>query len=195
MTPETYLTGAQHTAYLQYQEDKAVAWAKGLHYWQRIAASRHFVEPVDVPYVGAWHDPFEAAAPMKVTTPSGRCISELMKGGIHPPLEAHLGAKILLVAKSGKYDVVDQIDAPEWRQRHGEIVNEWIVDYRRCHAETAPPMGLEDAIEYVLMKDVPHYVWGTKRNRRMFAVMDRSRIPKDRRLRNAWKLEELPCQL
>lgn len=195
MSPETYLTGAQHTAYLQYQADKASAWAKGLHYWQRIAASRITVSPVEVPYVAAWHDPYEPESPMKVTTASGRCIGELMAGGIHPPLEAHMAAKILLVGKSGKHVVVDQIDAPEWRRRLGELEGEWIVDYRRCHAETEGPLCLEDAIEYVTMKDVPQYVWGVKRNRRHFAIMERSRLPKDRKLRNAWKLEEMACQL
>ena len=60
------------------------------------------------------------------------------------------------------------------------------------HSETVGPMTQEQAIEYLLMKNVPREVWDTPQagNRRRFAIVPRSSIPSDRTFRNAWILSQ-----
>lgn len=195
MSPTEFLTGAQATTYLQYREDRARALESGTHYWQRIAASREKVQPVNCEYVGVWEDPLSPDQPLKVTSPSGRCLGELMAGGIHPSIEAHWGAQVLLVSQDGRHAVVEQIDAPKMRRELAPLVGEWVVDYRRCHAETMGPLTLTQAVEWVMKKDVPNYVWGVKRNRPYFAIIRRDQLPKSRAFRKCWRLRDVLQQM
>lgn len=56
---------------------------------------------------------------------------------------------------------------------------------------TAPrigPLTEEEAIEYLIMKDVPRNVWAKDHNRPMFRVVKKDAIPTDRTFRNAWRM-------
>jgi hypothetical protein len=51
-------------------------------------------------------------------------------------------------------------------------------------------MTEEQAIEYLIMKDVPARVWHSdyKYNRQMFRIVKRDQLPEDKTYRNAWRL-------
>ena len=55
----------------------------------------------------------------------------------------------------------------------------------------APRIGKlteEEAMEYLIMKDIPRRVWGKKHNRPMFKIVRTEQVPTDRLFRNAWRL-------
>lgn len=56
---------------------------------------------------------------------------------------------------------------------------------------TAPrtgPLTEEEAMEYLVLKDVPRSVWGRSHNRPMFKIVKKEDVPSDRSFRNAWRL-------
>lgn len=56
---------------------------------------------------------------------------------------------------------------------------------------TAPrigPLTEEEAIEYLIMKDIPKRVWAKEHNRPMFKIVTKDQVPSDRSFRNAWRL-------
>ena len=46
----------------------------------------------------------------------------------------------------------------------------------------------EEAIEYLIQKDIPTHIWAHKYNRPMLKVVPVEMVPTDRSYRNAWKL-------
>ena len=56
---------------------------------------------------------------------------------------------------------------------------------------TAPrigPLTEEEAIEYLVMKDIPRHIWSQEYNRPMFKIVKTEDVPSDRQFRNAWRL-------
>ena len=72
--------------------------------------------------------------------------------------------------------------------RHAEFKH----DPEKLEAQyTAPrvgPLTEEEAMEYLVMKDVPRSVWGRQHNRPMFKIVKRDDVPTNRAFRNAWRL-------
>jgi len=197
MNPKEFLNKEQRETYAEYRKQRKEHLNRGSHMWMRISANHDDIEAKDPEWVAIWECDYEddGKAPMKVTIPSGQCIGELMKGGIHCPIEAHWNSQLLIVAKDGQHTVVSQIEAPKVRARmkidNGGIENEWVVDYRRPHNEVAPAMTFQEAHEYIFAKDVPQYVWsGAKRNRPSFLIIPKTKLPPTRRFRNSWKLAD-----
>jgi hypothetical protein len=184
-----YLTPNQLADCVDYFELRARAWDEGWHHWRRIEQSINRIDSQQVEHC----IPFEENPDqtMKVLHPSPRFISELMAGGIHPPIDAVHNQKLLLIAKSGKYKVVSKLNAPEWRKENGPIEHEIVVDNRRSHTETERALSYEEAIEYCIKKDIPMSVWGIRNNKPKFAIVERSVMPTDRTHRNNWKLKDL----
>ena len=46
----------------------------------------------------------------------------------------------------------------------------------------------EEAIEYLVMKDIPRHIWSQEYNRPMFKIVKTEDVPSDRQFRNAWRL-------
>ena len=193
MNPKEFLNKKQREIYDDYRAERKAHMNNGSHMWMRISANHDSIESKEPEWVAIWEDDYEDG-PMKVTIPSGQCIGELMKGGIHCPIEAHWNSELLIVAKDGEQAVVAQINAPTVRARfrmdHGGIENEWVIDYRRPHNEIAKPMTFQEAHEYIFAKDVPQYAWGTKRNRPSFLIIPKTKLPPTRRFRNSWRLAD-----
>lgn len=187
---EKHLTPDQLKDWRDYKRVWNETWSNGTHHWLRIARSRNELKPVDVEDCVPYTPPYDLDAPCAVLHPSPRFIAELMQGGIHPPLAALLNQKILLIAKSGKSEVVRKIDADEWRAVNGPIAGEYVVDNREAHLKVEGPLTYEQAIEYTIMKDIPVAVWGRQHNQRQFMVVKKTSLP-DRSNRNSWKLADM----
>jgi hypothetical protein len=56
---------------------------------------------------------------------------------------------------------------------------------------TAPRIGKlteEEAMEYLVMKDIPRRVWAVEYNRPMFKIVKTEQVPSNRQFRNAWEM-------
>ena len=66
----------------------------------------------------------------------------------------------------------------------------WVTNGHILHdTPTVGPMTEEQAIEYLIQKDLPREIWeDTSSNRPRFVICNKSQIPSDRSFRNAWSL-------
>ncbi len=181
--PRRYLDATQLKDYEEYRRVWNRCAGDGTHHWLRITASNP--TPIQVEHAIPYQSPYKDH--MSVCHPSGNFIAQLMAGGVHPPIEAHHEQKILLIAKSGEYAVVRQIEASKWCFENGPMEGAYVVDNRRCHEEIGEPMSYADAIEYCVMKDVPHEVWDKKYNQPRFWICKRETLP-HRLLRYGWEM-------
>lgn len=165
------------------------AMDEGWHHWQRIANSRDRIPAQEVHHCVAFEDPYDLDAPVKVLHPSPRFISELMAGGIHPPIEA-VHAQMLRFECENCGTIEDtRLEAPAIHTKH-KIKSEMVIDNSRSHLEAAMPMTYEQAFEYCVLKDIPYYVWNAKRNRPLFKLLKKKELP-DRMFRDSWQLLEV----
>lgn len=118
--------------------------------------------PVQSRYRVVFEDPDELDAPAKVLVPDPNWLACALHGGILPPVETYLR---------------DQ-SVPDGEPKE------------HPYAEPIGPMTEEEAIEYLIMKDIPRKVWDTEgANKPRFKIVPVEMIPTDRTHRNAWRLD------
>ncbi len=161
-----------------------------MNYIARIDAARARISPARVSHCVVFEDPDNLDAPMKILHPNSRCVAELMAGGVHPPIDAHHTVPLRLTGADGEVVECTRVEADFKKRAMQHPVEEQILDYSRCHNEVMGPLSYEEAVEYVLQKDVPARVWAADHNRQMFAIVPLESLPKDRSRRNAWRLSE-----
>ena len=125
-------------------------------------------------YAILWEDPADPDAPAKVTRPSPTWLAMAMHGGILPPIEA--------------YWALAQDEAKPDFKRHtrGYLLH----DLYPIDALTE-----EQAMEYLVMKDIPPRVWRDyKGNRTILKIIPVSAIPTDRTNRNAWRVSQFTME-
>lgn len=194
--------------YSVYIELRNKAWNEGWHHWQRIAKSRTHVKPANVEHCVVFNDPYDLDAPVRVLHPDRRSVAELMAGGIHPPIEAIHAQRLRLVGSDGEVAECSRLEAPavRWRMNNkvtilqdeetGAVtkhttVSETVIDNSAAHLTVAMPMTYEQAIEWIIQKDIPFDVWGRQHNRPQFAIINKAALPKTREHRNSWRLSNL----
>lgn len=121
-------------------------------------------------YAIMWEDPAEPDAPMKVTRPSPTWLALAMHGGILPPVEVYHAL------------AEDEAKAGFTRHTQGHLLH-----------ETPPvgPMTEEEAMEYLVQKEIPTRVWRDYRgNRSILRIVPVELVPTDRTHRNAWKINQ-----
>ena len=132
--------------------------------FDRISWAKENLEPIEPQYAIVWENPDDLDAPVCITVPSSEWLSCALFGGILPPVETYHNLKI---------------------NEDGEITNGHIL-----HENTIGPMTEEEAMEYLVQKDIPISVWLDKySNRQRFKICKKSDIPNDRTFRNAWRLK------
>jgi hypothetical protein len=132
----------------------------------RIAWAKENLDKVEPKYCIAWEDPDDPEAPMKVTTPAPEWMAMALHGGMLPPVEVY-------------HAIEDTMKGPKVDPEAGRQLHE---------APRMPPMTEEEAMEYLMMKDVPRRVWQQSHNRQMYYIVPRDAISKNRTFRNAWRL-------
>ncbi len=144
------------------------------------------LDKIEPKYSIVWHKyDGEVAA---VTTPAPEWLAMAMHGGLLPAIEVydHLQTEWTNTQGETIRTRINEHPGPEWSG--GSVVNGWLL-----HAcPRAPSMTEEQAMEYLLQKDIPIGVWHdhATANRRRFVICKREQIPKCRKLRNAWKLTQ-----
>lgn len=193
-----YLEHAEQQAYAAYVAARAAHMEAGTHCWMRMARAQDRIkfvwvnEPTrlaNVEHAIPYEDSLDG--PVKVLYPAPNCVAELMLGGVHAPIEAHLEHRLLMINSDDSGDVIHKYEEGQYLKTH-DVVGQYVVDYRRVHDEVMVPLTYEEAIEWIMMKGVPYEVWANhhQQNRKKFAIVHRSQIPSDRIHRNAWEFAQ-----
>lgn len=123
-----------------------------------------------------FEDPKYPDDPVKVLIPDQNWLKAAMSGEL-PPINVYWALQ---------EDEQKAIDEGRHNTfRHDET--KWLAQF------TAPrigPLTEEEAIEYLIMKDIPRRVWGVEHNRQMFKIVKTEDVPSDRTWRNAWRVAQ-----
>ena len=127
-------------------------------------------------YKVVFEDPDNLDQALAVITPDDAWLEEAMRGNL-PPISVHweLQDDEQKAKDEGKHD------------NYQHDYSKWIKQF------TAPRVGKlteEEAMEYLVMKDVPRRVWSVEYNRPMFKIVKTEEVPTDRKFRDAWRLSQ-----
>lgn len=121
-----------------------------------------------------YEDPDRPEEAVRVLVPSDSWLKEAMSGNL-PPIWVH-------------WQLQSDEEKAISKGRHDNFKHD---PKKLALQDTAPrigPLTEEEAMEYLVMKDVPHRVWAVEYNRPMFKIVKTEQIPSDRTWRNSWKL-------
>ena len=164
-----FLTGFRML--LKAKPEKTYTYAE-FKLWQRELIFAYLHQHMDhqhSQYAIMWEDPADPDAPAKVTHPAPIWLAMAKCGGILPPVEVY-------------HALMEDEAKPNFRR------------HTRGHLQhdTPPvgPMTEEEAIKYLIKKELPPSVWRDYRgNRSILRVVRRSMLP-DRTNRNAWRINQ-----
>ena len=144
---------------------------QGTHLWERLGWAKGNLEMVRREYCVVWEDPEEPDAPAKVTHPDPNWMACALQGGILPPVEAYWELK------------KDENALGFTKHTRGYLLH---------NTKPIDAMTEEQAIEYLIMKDLPMHVWQDwdKANKPRMVICTKSQLPSKRVWRNAWKISE-----
>jgi len=138
------------------------------HLWDRLAEAKSRLAPVQSQYRVLFENPAEPDAPASVLCPDPNWMAAALAGGVLPPIDTYLR---------------DQ-NVPDGQPKE------------HPYAEPIGPMTEEDAIEYLIQKDIPPQVWRDYQgNRIIMKIVPVELIPSDRSFRNAWKINQTETEM
>jgi len=132
--------------------------------WKRLEIAKTQLEPVQSDYRVVFEADLDSPASILVPDPNWMACA--LHGHILPPVE-----------------VYHQLET----DGNGRIINGHILH------NTPPirPMSEEEAIEYLIQKDVPAHVWQqTSGNAKKMVICRKNQLPAGREWRNAWKINQ-----
>ena len=131
------------------------------HLWDRLAEAKSHLTPVQSKYRVLFEDSQDE--PAKVLVPDPNWMAAALAGSILPPIDTYLRDR----------------DVPDGQPKE------------HPYAEPIGPMTEEEAIEYLIMKDISPAVWRDYvGNRVVLKITPVELIPSDRSFRNAWKITQ-----
>lgn len=121
-----------------------------------------------------FQDPDDLEANTQILIPSGRWLKEAQEGKL-PPLWVHwkLAEDEQKAIDEGRHESF----------KHDPSKLELL--------KTAPRIGKlteEQAMEYLIMKELPKRCWAEVHNRPMFRIVKTEQVPSDRTFRDAWEM-------
>ena len=155
------------------------------------------LKPVQTDYVIVFEDPAYPDQPACETVPAPEWMACALAGGILPAVEHQHNMKLELATETGEKIVTTFLEAQQIYLEK-KIVSEKVLDYKEyLLPEPIGPMTEEEALEYILKKDIPARVWHPdyKYNRQIYRIVKRDKIPKDQTYRNAWRLSDTEEEL
>jgi hypothetical protein len=133
------------------------------HLWDRLAEAKSRLAPVQSKYRVLFEDPATPDEPAKVLVPDPNWMAAALAGDILPPIDTYLRDR----------------DVPDGQPKE------------HPYAEPIGAMTEEEAIEYLIQKDIPPQVWRDYQgNRSVLKIVPVELIPSDRSFRNAWKINQ-----
>ena len=134
---------------------------RGTHLFSRLTWAKSNLDPIQPQYAVVFEDDMDA--PVKILAPAPEWMACAIAGGILPPIEAYF---------------MDKKTADGEPKLHP-------------YADPIGPMTEEEAIEYLIKKDIPEHVWLTNQgNSIKFVICKREQIPTNREFRNSWTLDQ-----
>ena len=144
---------------------------QGTHLWNRLHWAKDNLDGVQSDYRVVWEDPEGPDAPAKVTVPDPNWMACALQGGILPPVWVY-------------WELAKDEAQPDFRQHtRGYLLQE---------TEPMGAMTEEEAIEYLIQKDVPQSVWQSwdEGNRPKMVICRKEQLPTTREWRNAWRISD-----
>ena len=133
------------------------------HLWERLLEAKSRLEPVQSKYRVLFEDPATPDEPAKVLVPDPNWMACALEGNILPPIETYQRDRLV----------------PDGQPKE------------HPYAEPIGPMTEEEAIEYLVMKDIDPAVWRDYQgNRTIMKIVPVEMIPSDRSFRNAWRIAQ-----
>lgn len=133
------------------------------HLWERLLEARSRLKPVQSKYRVLFENPEQPDAPAAVLVPDPNWMAAALAGGVLPPIDAYLRDR----------------DVPDGQPKEHPYV------------EPIGAMTEEEAIEYLIQKDIPPAVWRDYQgNRAILRIVPVEMIPSDRSYRGAWKINQ-----
>ena len=133
------------------------------HLWDRLAEAKSRLAPVQSKYRVLFEDPSTPDAPASVLVPDPNWMAAALAGEVLPPIDTYLR---------------DQ-SVPDGQPKE------------HPYAEPVGAMTEEEAIEYLIKKDIQPQVWRDYQgNRTIMKIVPVELIPSDRSFRNAWKISQ-----
>lgn len=150
----------------------------------RLHDAKERLAPVQSRYRVVFEDPAQPDAPACVLVPDPNWLACALAGGILPPVDTYIRDREIEDAFNAAHAHLPPNDRPTFR---------WSEHGGAAHA-TAEPIGAmteEQAIEYLIQKDIPPRVWRDYRgNRCIMRIVPVEAIPSDRSFRNAWRVAQ-----
>ena len=144
---------------------------QGTHLWDRLGWAKENLEPYRSEYCIVWEDPDSLDEPAKITHPDPNWMACALNGGILPPVWVY------------------------WELKKDEQKPDFVKHTRGYLLHNTKPIDAlteEQAIEYLIQKDIPERVWRDydKANHKRLLICKREQLPQHRTWRNAWKIDQ-----
>jgi hypothetical protein len=134
-----------------------------IHLWDRLVEAKQRLAPVQSKYRVLFEDPANPDAPAAVLVPDPNWMAAALAGGILPPIDTYLRDR----------------DVPDGQPKE------------HPYAEPIGAMTEEQAIEYLIQKDILPRVWRDYAgNRQIMKIVPIELIPSDRSFRDAWRVAQ-----
>ena len=140
-----------------------------MHMLDRLRKSRKELPPFETDYCVVYEDiDMDCCAIMR---PASHAMSALMAGGIFPPVWVY-------------WELAKDEAKPDFT-RHSEGRGYLLHDTPREGPKTE-----EEAIQYLIMKDVPEHIWRNynKSNSVKMKICKKNQLPQSREFRNSWRV-------
>ena len=145
---------------------------QGTHLWERLCWAKDNLERFETDYRVVYEDPSEPDAPAKILHPTPEWMACALQGGILPPVSSY-------------WELKKDEQTPGFKEhtRGPELLH---------NMKPIDAMTEEQAIEYLIMKDIPEHVWRdwNKGNKPRLVICRKEQLPQKREWRNAWKIKE-----
>ena len=133
------------------------------HLWDRLAEAKSRLAPVQSKYRVVFEDPSTPDEPAKVLCPDPNWMAAALEGNILPPIDTYQRDRLV----------------PDGQPKE------------HPYAEPIGPLSEEEAVEYLIMKDIDPSIWRDYNgNRIIMKIVPVELIPSDRSFRNAWKINQ-----
>ena len=131
------------------------------HLWDRLAEAKSRLAPVQSKYRVLFEDPATPDEPAKVLVPDPNWMAAALAGNVLPPIDTYQRDRLV----------------PDGQPKE------------HPYAEPIGAMTEEEAIEYLVQKDIDPAVWRDYQgNRTIMKIVPVEMIPSDRSFRNAWRI-------
>jgi len=133
------------------------------HLWDRLAEAKSRLAPVQSKYRVLFEDPATPDEPAKVLVPDPNFMAAALAGNVLPPIDSYQRDRLV----------------PDGQPKE------------HPYAEPIGAMSEEEAVEYLVMKDIDPAVWRDYNgNRTIMKIVPVEMIPSDRSFRNAWRIAQ-----